>query len=155
VQKLVIYVIRPKDELLRVAQKYPAVNQTPYVWQFDEWGYSRWREQDYLDARKLLFLATNYQHLLRYIATKLIHPEVDYLKEILGTPPFSVAMFDRWWTIERIFREVKVQDSLLDFLSLETLNAVSSPDNGALAVWLEQLRRYKTEAINQANDESD
>ena len=79
--------------------------QTPRLWIKEQGGRTAWGAEDYEEHAKLLFLAD----LLT--SAEEDAPRQCLLDELLGTPPYTTAPFDRWW---HVFWLVRTRDELFE-----------------------------------------
>lgn len=105
------YVVRPTEALhARVAElgddAFLLVDTGSLSRTITEGSFKGWFEEDWIRRFKLLFLAEMHSEYLHGIddddAWVSRHAFHDTLEALLGEPPYRVAVFDRWWTCERL-----------------------------------------------------
>src|SRR5258707_14483645 len=94
------YLIYPKNNLIDLlSNKYInfiPTTQRSTLWKIGEGGYGRPIRSERTIGIKLLFLSQ--------LRSDIIDIEPDncheFLETLMGKPPFSAAIFDRWWDID-------------------------------------------------------
>lgn len=145
------YIISPSRNLLELLQNYSA----KYDNQLERWlkKPSIWSRNPG-KARMIWELGHEAQIKILFICELVIRREDNLnqeydalLSEILGTPPYSIQTFDRWWTIEHI------DEPIYNFNSYERNNWIS-PEIFAkfdatgmpyVDDWLEQMEQRENE----------
>lgn len=154
------YILSPKKELIALLETHELTLSAHFgrssIWTREEGGYGSPTEDQSMAAIRLLFIA----HFRSVLLRLNISNKQQFLDEIMGSPPFSTDVFDKWWTIERLhkaedFRDVvdRIAPEQFDLLAetgipkidyqieiAQKLNA--SPDNGYHQL-MEKLSRPK------------
>jgi len=94
------YLVKPKERFqdLISQRRYsdPSFLLNPTLWsRLTEIG-ANWQETDYLTMAKLISIA-DVVDKAKYLERK---GKPELLSDLLGAPPYSVTLFDQWWTIE-------------------------------------------------------
>jgi hypothetical protein len=96
------YIVRPTATLLQklgtCSFETALTLGYPVMWSRAEADRTAWTRNDYKEQIKLLFLA---ELASDYDGTTYLDLQ-QVLDELLGTPPWTVDTFDRWWQLERI-----------------------------------------------------
>lgn len=101
------YIIRPKDELIKLRdQKYPSQGSylcVPSVWLKEEIGRRQITQEEDDAVVKMVYLA-RIKNLINDIPSPELHL---FVNEVLGLPPYHFTIFDRWWTLEKMFARAR------------------------------------------------
>lgn len=139
--ELSFYAVHPNTQLLTMLAKYPDDALSlflPRLWANSEEDSPSMEEEDHLALVKLIFLAK-----LRMNVDHNIDPGAKELGGILlGTPPYSEAIFDRWWHIEKLSYNgnlrVKAQ-----VLSADLLRSLTANDRPNVEGYIQRMIRQK------------
>jgi hypothetical protein len=97
-QYIAYYLIRPSKLLCKKLTQFDShiaeLLSKPILWSKKEGGRTVWNESDFITQVKLAFLV----NLLSTYRGGEIEILIDNL---LGKPPFSSDVFDKWWEVER------------------------------------------------------
>ena len=148
------FVVRPKAELDVLLQQNPAILAQTLTKIF----YIEERRQGWYgdEVPKLLYLAElhHYIHLVLQnpqhdTQLRLHHRRVEILENLLGDPPFTRQLFDRWWIVERL-PVISHYENSLKQLPLASLEALEETELKYLAQWLQQgIEEKKNDLKNE------
>ncbi len=131
----VFYLVRPRPALEpRIASRVsPALQRVllqPVLLGNSEAPGAQWAEEDYAAAVKLTFLAALHQ----YDETR----SDDAYAHVFGAHRLTPALFDRWWTIERIPFGGWLKN--LQPMLHDRLHNVEKSGNALVDLWINSLR---------------
>ena len=131
----VFFLIEPNEEALRefpirAGSEFAEVLLDPLLTSRDYADRSRWREDETELAVKLLYVA----RLREY--TPLAEDEA--AKQVLGSEHVSAEIFDRWWSIRRLFLEEGRSEEMQDYLVAVT-KKVRPTGNSVVDEWVRGL----------------
>jgi hypothetical protein len=151
------FVVRPKAELDVLLQQNPAVlaqtlTKIFYIQEASQFWYGD-------QVPKLLYLA----HLHHYmqlvlqgqhqdIFNRLDDRRVEILQNLLGEPPYTRQLFDRWWILERLSVIADYRNSLKQ-LPLASLEALEETELKHVAQWLQDGIERKKEDFKKSNSD--
>jgi hypothetical protein len=104
----------------------------PTLWSRTEGGKSAWKSTDYSDRAKIIYIAFLWKDYVingEQLGTKSI------VTELLGGPPFSETVFDKWWTIERWSGEDYGFEDVFNHVKANAL-PLMKPVNPLVEAWL-------------------
>lgn len=136
------YLIKPNANLQTVLKLHPEMSLPPRLLKVDDIKGLSTEEQ--MQSQKLFHLAgmADYVQILSdpddlYSAAdnETRHRKYLVMKSILGDPPYTRTVFDRWWTIERMNAMLLFEDALKR-LPTAALEKIAESDSEALAAWL-------------------
>ena len=130
-----IYVIEPKPELVMLLRDKTNADFAGFMsdrtcFHSDEGGRTAWDATDYELRMKLVFLCTLLDH------SPLSEPES--FRTVFGNTPLSEALFDRWWTIERL--EFDDDRSTLEKEHSNTIARLAPTSNELVNGWIGEHR---------------
>ena len=137
------YVIRPNTQLLQKSAEWSQESgellRRPVVWTKEEGGRTAWTPQEWTAQVKLLFLLW----LKHNFADNGTTPVSETVHSLLGEPPFNLATFDKWWTVER-FTGLESFEGIQDSLSEQDFAAIGEINVSRVDHWIANLNRRVT-----------
>jgi hypothetical protein len=143
------YLVKPNANLQTVLKLHPEMSLPPRLLKADDIKGLSADEQ--MESQKLFHLAgmADYLHILSdpddlYSAAdnEKRHRKYLVMKSLLGAAPYTRAVFDRWWTIERMNAMLSYED-VLKRLPISALEQVAESDSEALTAWLSGVIKGK------------
>jgi hypothetical protein len=139
------YVIKPNKRLLERLSKEPPDLQEllllPALWTKEVGGKTVWGEREHMIQVALMFLLNLRQD---YIVGNDPHPEVQLLiEELLGSPPYTMEVFDCWWEIEHLDEGEQYED-VEEQMGLEDIQLLAGGGLARIDGWLSFLRDKKS-----------
>jgi hypothetical protein len=140
--EIVYYLIKPKQTLLELITPdltFRVFLSNPVIWICEEAGAESLFPDEYSMGRKLFFLAELRSGLLRLDSREKFEKLLD---DLMGTPPFGISVFDKWWELERI----ELADDFSDVffrINLEQLELLEKTGNPRVDHWIERLKELK------------
>jgi hypothetical protein len=144
------YVIRPNIDLKALLKQHPYMSLPAEIVKVEEAGKSRLSYLENIEFHKLFHLASmdDYLRILADRDADFLSEEerlrkYHFMKNLLGDPPYSRSLFDRWWTIEKINLMKDYVKALknLPISSLEALEEIESSPIASLLEWIIQLKK--------------
>jgi hypothetical protein len=139
----VFYLIKPNSELIEQLKLAPSdakiILESSQLWSKAEPD-GKWMPTDFMAQVKLLFIFNLKQS---YLDSAEKSDFQEFLGNLLGSPPFSIDLFDKWWEIQRLqidedFEEVQ---NSLDPTSLKLVSPTGVP---LVDAWLSSLIEQKS-----------
>jgi hypothetical protein len=143
------YLIKPNANLQTVLKLHPEMSLPPRLLKADEIKGLSAEEQ--MESQKLFHLAgmADYTHILStsddlYSAAdnEKRHRKYLVMTSLLGEPPYTRAVFDRWWTIERV-NALLLYEDVMKRLPMSALEQIAESNSEALAAWLGEMVERK------------
>jgi len=128
----VCYLIRPKESLLRLTAENPAPDAdweltTPQVWTRVETTHDDSQTEHRAAYVKLLFLAWLHHSILASLCERPREDSDSRLEKMLGPEPYTPAVFDRWWSIER-FDDNSAVENVERLIGVGSLKKIAAPN---------------------------
>ena len=132
------YVIKGKKELLefllsKVDEEFASIFYDGEVFENSEGGRTAWASNEHTTRVKLLYLT--------YLRCEYLQTVKEY-EYIFETDEISVALFDRWWTIERFVMD-ETTESYSDEIA-KYIDHVKETGNACVDSWIQRLKNKHT-----------
>jgi hypothetical protein len=129
------YLVQPTQSLLDRLKFGPpdaiSILGSPVLWDRNEIA-GRWSFASLATQVKVLFLLDLKQSYLDYPQDSEFKR---FLGELLGAPPFSIEVFDKWWNLERYDVEAKF-DEIENAMDIATLKLISPTGDSLVDAWI-------------------
>jgi hypothetical protein len=146
------YVIKPNADLQALLTQSPQMSLPPRLLKVDS-APSGLSDQEAIEIHKLFHLAGMSDYLSILADPDELGGAADnekrlrkyqFMKTLLGDPPYTRALFDRWWTIEKI-NAMTLYDEALKRLPLTALEPLEENASDGIAAWLDRTIDSKRE----------
>jgi hypothetical protein len=135
------YFIRPaqtlKDRLRGSDPDIAELMSEPHLWTKREGGLTIDTEEDYIAQVKVLFLINLWsEYVIGAGEDKSLKL---FLEEIMGPPPFTKELFDRWWTVERFEGYDESFEEIAERLGAEHMHLAAKSDLPLVEYWMSKF----------------
>ena len=140
--ELSFYVVHPNTELLALLAQYPNDSLTlyrPRLWANSEERVLSLDDEDQLALVKLIYLAKLRMNIRSH--TDLGAKELG--AKLLGAPPYNMAIFDRWWHIEKLLYGGNLWTKAAQVIPVDLLQSLMASDRPNVEGWLQNTIRHR------------
>jgi hypothetical protein len=155
--------IKPNDAMQALLAQHRYISMPAEIFHVQQHGRPILSIPDTIESYKLFFLAQMYDYMQMYKNATELHGimtgeedlrKYQFFRTLLGEPPYTRQLFDRWWTIERIIMESSY-DKRLDKLPLSAFEVLEETESLSLADWIERMKEWKQRKSDPNTDSTE